>query len=566
MEKTAHTDLVRPGEQWFFYWKTSAALWESKIREIPLDEVIFLPLNWGFHSDSPESFDFSDSLPERDLLRLTQSLMQQKRKFCWLLPLTPAPFLPNGGVSVSGARTLSLNKEGIQLSCVDAEGTLNKIYSFFEPKVFQAFVKFTQSFGEFLSKHEIRSQVFGAEFFFTENSLNHSYLEDSSQAFDQGFSRYLKKTHSAPNSLSPQEELDLKTKFTQEVRELFSGMAEAALSPYWSGCQKIYCLGGSPRNTIERTLNNQKPQLEYFHDLFNHYSRGEWISSALLTSEEKKGILTQVLQDHFGKTEIEKQYHFKTSSLSLGEEWESYGNVQIIGSLNNSHWKKIGLLDYLDEEFRWMYQQHDEVIFTTDWIEENAHKIKFFSAEGMDRTHFSQMMKLFMMGQKILFDKSGLSPELERRLEIFYLENNLDRQSVNFQTQIVLTTLGDGKFITFEGDKLKTASQAKFVWKNIFKWLNLIQPEVHMDTDVFGLWKIRATNASDLNFLDVRRFSVYNPTSYKKNITVKTQKHFAFMRMNEPLRAKAQSNPQGVDIELLPGGRVSLDFGHYEER
>lgn len=565
MEKT-HTDLVRPGEQWFFYWKTSASLWESKIREIPQDEVIFLPLNWGFHSDSPETFDFGDSLPERDLLRLTKNLMQQKRKFCWLLPLSPAPFLPNGGVSVSGARTLSQNREGIQISCLDAEGILNKIYSFFEPKVFQSFVKFTQSFGEFLSKNQIRSQVFGAEFYFTENSENHSYLEDRSQAFDQGFSRYLKKNHSAPNSLSPQEEMKLKSKFTQEVRELFAGMAEAALAPFWAGVQKIHCLGGSPRNTIERTLKNQKPQLEYFHDLFNHFSRGEWISSALLTSEEKKGILTQVLQDHFGKTEIEKQYHFKTASLSLGEEWESYGNVQIIGSLNNTHWKKIGLLDYLDEEFRWMYQQHDEVVFTTDWIEENAHKIKFFSAEGMDRTHFSQMMKLFMMGQKILFDKSGLSPELERRLEIFYLENNLERQSVNFQTQIVLTTLGDGKFITFEGDKLKTASQAKFVWKNIFKWLNLIQPEVHMDPDVFGLWKIRATNATDLNFLDVRRFSVYNPTSYKKNITVKTQKHFAFMRMNEPLRAKAQSNPHGVDIELLPGGRVSLDFGHYEER
>lgn len=565
MEK-AHTDLIRPGEQWFFYWKTSASLWDTKIREIPTDEVIFLPLNWGFHSDSPESFDFSDSLPERDLLRLIQNLTQHNRKFCWLLPLNPAPFLPNGGVNVSSARTLAVNSEGIQLSCLDAEGTLNKIYSYFEPKVFQAFVKFTQSFGEFLSKNQVRSQVFGAEFFFIENSITHSYLEDSSPAFDQGFSRYLKKNHSASDTLALQSEMNLKGKFTEEVQDLFRGMAEAALAPYWSGVQKIHCLGGSPRNAIERTLTNQKPQLHYFQDLFYHYSRGEWISTALLTHEEKKGILTQVLNDHFGKTEIEKQYHFKTGSQSLGEEWESYGNVQIIGEMKNSHWKKIGLIDYLDEEFRWMYQQHDEVIFTTDWIEENAHKIKFFTASGMDRTHFSQMLKLFMMGQKILFDKSNLTPELERRLEIFYLENNLERQSVNFQTQIVLTTLGDGKFITFEGEKLKTVSQAKFVWKNIFKWLNLIQPEVHMDPDVFGLWKIRATTGADLNYLDVRRFSVYNPTSYKKNITVKTQKHFAFMRMSEPLRAKAQSNPQGVDIELLPGGRVSLDFGHYEER
>lgn len=565
MEK-AHTDLVRPGEQWFFYWKTSAALWESKIREIPADEVVFLPLNWGLHAESPEGFDFHGGVPERDLLRLAESLTRQRRKFCWILPLSPAPFLPNGGVSVSGARALALNQDGIKLSAIDAEGVLHKIYSFFEPKVFQSYVKFVQGFGDFLGKNQIRSQVFGAEFFYTEGSFTHSYLEDHSPAMDQGFSRYLKKNHSGSSTLGPQEERELKVKFTQEVRELFAGMAEAALAPYWGGVQRIHCLGGSPRDTIERSLTNRRPQLSYFRDLFHHFSRGEWISSALLSGEEKTGILTQVLADHFGRTEIEKQYHFKTSSPSLGEEWESYGNVQLIGELRSSPWARVGLLAYLDEEFRWMYQQHDEVNFTTDWIEENAHKIKFFTANGMDRTRFSQMLKLFMMGQKIIFDRSGLSPELERRLEIFYLENNLERQSVNFQTQIVLASLGDGKFITFEGEKLATASQAKFVWKNVFKWLNLIQPEVHMDPDVFGLWKIRGTTATDLNFLDVRRFSVYNPTSYKKSITVRTQKHFAFMRMNEPLRAKAQSNPEGVEIELLPGGRVSLDFGHYEER
>jgi hypothetical protein len=86
-----------------------------------------------------------------------------------------------------------------------------------------------------------------------------------------------------------------------------------------------------------------------------------------------------------------------------------------------------------------------------------------------------------------------------------------------------------------------------------------------MDREVFGLWNIRATNASDLNYLDVRRINLYNPTSYKKSVTIRTHKHFAFMKMVDPERAQAKSTPDGVQVELLPNGTVALDFGHFEE-
>ncbi len=102
-------NVVTPGEQWFFYWKTSAALWEAQILELPREEIIFLPLHWGLHSEQ-DSWDFGDhelgaSQPERDLFRLASLLTQHGRKFAWLLPLTPSPFLPNGGLPVAAART-----------------------------------------------------------------------------------------------------------------------------------------------------------------------------------------------------------------------------------------------------------------------------------------------------------------------------------------------------------------------------------------------------------------------------------------------------------------------------
>jgi len=35
--------------------------------------------------------------------------------------------------------------------------------------------------------------------------------------------------------------------------------------------------------------------------------------------------------------------------------------------------------------------------------------------------------------------------------------------------------------------------------------------------------------------------------------------------MIDPTRAQAKSSPEGVDVELLPNGKIALDFGHFEE-
>jgi hypothetical protein len=82
---------------------------------------------------------------------------------------------------------------------------------------------------------------------------------------------------------------------------------------------------------------------------------------------------------------------------------------------------------------------------------------------------------------------------------------------------------------------------------------------------VFSLWRIRATGPQDLNYLDVRRVNFYNPTSYKKKISVDSVSSFAFMRVIDPANAEARSVPHGVEVTLLPQGRIALDFGHYEE-
>lgn len=567
IKKHLDFDPVRPGEQWFFYWKTSAALWESRILEFATHEVVFLPVYWGFHAENQNDWDFGKIQPEKDLLRLTQLLTQHGRKFCFILPLTPAPFLPNGGVPVYAARTLSQNQEGIHLAVLDQENILHKMFSFFEPKVFQSFVSFCQAFGTFLSKNKIKAPIWGGKFFYYQFGRKISFIEDSSITFEQGFSRYLKQNNTGGVNLTiPHEEYVLKSKFTDEVDGLFSSSAESTLAPYWSGTQRIVMLGSSPEETIVRSLPGGKSQLEFTRDLFHHFISSDWISSALLTSQEKKETLDWILKEHFGSREIDERYHYKTHKGELTSEFKPFGVIDLFESGKDSHFSQIGLYPFLSQHFRWLYQSHGQLNFTPEWIDESQHKIKIFYGKELDRIQFAQILKLFMMGQRVLLDRAGLGDGLDKKLQVFLIENNIKSQSVNFMTLTQIHELGEGRLVVYDGETLKNNPGREKFWLNLFNFMELVQPEIQMDEDVFSLWRIRGTTPHELSYLDVRRVNLYNPTSYKKTISIKTHKHFAFMKMIDPTRAQAKSTPDGVDVEILPQGKIALDFGHYEEK
>lgn len=556
---------VSPGEQWFCYWKTSAALWENKILSFSAQEVVFIPLYWGFFAEAPGEWDFGALHPERDLLRLIQILTQHGRKFAFILPLTPAPFLPNGGVPVWAARTLAVSNDGVHHAPLNADGKLNKMFSFFDPNVFKAYSQFLKKLGGFFASHKIKAPIWGAHFNYYQDGEVHSFFEDRSLSFEQGFSRYLKQNNPEGNDLTETKvEAKLKITFQNDVIQLFHTTAEMELGPFWAGKQNIVCLGASPKETILRALPCGKSELEYTHDLFHHYLHGHWISSALLTKEEKKGALARILQEHFGSDEINHRYHYEVYDPELTEEFRPLAVIDIFHG-EGKYFEQLGLVPYLNQQFRWLYQLHTELNFTPEWIDINHQKIKVFQGSLLDRTRFAQILKLFMMGQKIILDKNDLSPELDKRLQIFLLENNLKVQSVNFLTPVQITELGEGRLILFEGDKLKNKSDNQKFWQHIFEFLKLVQPELMMDEDVFSLWRIRATTPHELSYLDVRRVNFYNPTSYKKQVTIKTHKHFAFMKMIDPVKAQAKSTPEGVQVELMPNGKIALDFGHYEE-
>lgn len=538
-------DPVLPGEQWFCYWKTSAALWESRIRTLDTAKEISIPVYWGFHSEGQDKWDFGHYLAERDLGRLVELLIQYRVRFQWIFPLTPCPLMPNGGIPVSAARTLSMGPNGIHLCSLNGQNSLHKVYSYFEPKVFSSFVSFLKSFKAFLQKACPQSHVVGQEYFFTEDGVLTSFMHDQSLAFEQGFSRYL-KNNSFEELTDPSEEKKLRQEFLKEVGILFKQTAHAELDSFWRNQEEVCFLGASPKETIQRSLPSGKASIGYFIDLFEHYLFARKISSALLKSEEKKGLLETVLNENFNTG----------NAWQRDQLWEGLCLFELYSPKPQDFFGQ-GLHQYLSSEFRWLYRFHADDFKDTD-------SLKIVHSKYLDKTHFVQVLKSFMLGRKIVIDKNNLDPDLEKRLGLFYIENNLKIETVRFQTQMTLAELGEGKLLVYDGKGLNKDNYQIF-WKKVFEVMGVTHLHTELPEDVFSLWKRRECSTDELNYLDVRRVSFYNPTSYKKHVKLQTQNKFAFMRMIDPQKANAKSSAQVIDVELLPQGRISLDFGHFEE-
>lgn len=538
-------DPVLPGEQWFCYWKTSAALWESRVRTLDTSKVHYIPVYWGFHAEGPDQWDYGHYHAERDLKRLVEIFTQHRVRFKWIFPLTPCPLMPNGGTPVYAARHISVGPQGVHLCSFNSQNNLQKMYSYFEPKVFMAFGSFLKSFKEFLIKSNINIPVIGQQYFFNESGVLYSFLYDRSLAFEQGFSRYLKQNE-IEDLEDPTREVKLQEEFINEVHGLFKETAKAALKNFWEGHEEVCFLGASPKETIERSLTTGKSELGYFIDLFEHYLFARKISSTLLRHEEKKGLLDAVLKDHF----------IQGDAWLKDDTWSGLCLFELYSPKPQDFFGQ-GLHQHLSANYRWLYRFHHE-----DFKDSDA--LKIVHAKYLDKTHFTQVLKSFLLGKKIIIDRNSIDPELDKRLGLFYYENNLKVESVKFQSQMTLTQLGEGKLLIYDGTELNKENYQVF-WKKVFEVMEVDHLHTELSDDVFSLWKQRECAHDELNYLDVRRVSLFNPTSYKKQVKIHTQGKFAFMRLIDPQKAQAKSTGQVIDVELLPQGRISLDFGHFEE-
>ena len=87
---------------------------------------------------------------------------------------------------------------------------------------------------------------------------------------------------------------------------------------------------------------------------------------------------------------------------------------------------------------------------------------------------------------------------------------------------------------------------------------------IDSDADVQYFWMRRAANSFELSYEEIRRVHVYNPTSYKKKMRFKSTTGFAFLRSVDERHVELKSTPIGIELMLLPGGSITLDFVYFE--
>ena len=561
-------DAVFPGENWFFYWKTSASLWKTKLQDFPGTKII-IPLNWSFHSETGDQFDFGDQRPETNLKKLVEIAQEVGKQVVFFLPLTPAPFLSNGGLPHFLARGPSLNFEKMVYSVVDADDHLIKIYSFFDPRVFEAFDRFVKKLGQYFKINNISSDLWGIRSGYFQDGHFKSFFEDTSKTFDLAFSRFLEEKRPPQQVLSFLEEKQFAFEFNKTVQDLYITTARESIGANFEGTLDVAFLGGSTSKFLKR-LAGSISTVDYSTELYEALAKDIIPSSVLIHHRLKKGVLSREFNDLVANSYLparlsaNSSYEYEDvaifSPLSFFKVYEKIDGVSAIFQ----SWEQLNLWTYLRSTFGWSYK-----VISNDTLKLHENKnpyqeyIHMVHGHDIDRTLFNYMLKIFMNGGRIIMNRSGLSEEFSKRFETFFLENALVVEKVNFKTKIQNITLGDGRLILIDGDQFSEMSPADYeeFWKKIIETFSILHIPIQNVEGIDYYWRTRPSSTNELKFEEVRRLSLYNPTSYRKKIKMNLLKNFVVYKVIDEINVLVQTFPNEVEIELSPEGSVIIDFG-----
>lgn len=568
-------DVVFPGENWFFYWKTSPSLWEAKLRDFKGPSPLFVPIYWSLHSEYSDKFDFGQNKPETDLARLAKLALKQGIDLVFFLAIGPVPFQINGGVPSYLARNLSQNRDRLAMGVLDNSQRVNKIYSFFDPKVFQAYRKFAYNIGQYFSQLGIEFPVMGLDSMRLEGEHLISFFKDDSPVFEAGFSRYLSQLEvSDPDKIEnikkdPEFLKSLKEDYFKLIQNLYKDAAKESLGGHWNGILEVCLLGAGTKDIFKRLVDNWNQEKDYFKPLFLSIAKGIYPSSVLLDFNLKEKSLGRALTDVVTTPLVQR---FLSSNTYGDELTHAFSQLFFFELFNaNSGYFNIdqaldqsGLKYYFEKEFPNSIKFSN--LIPTDFDELDPRRIHFFFGSRIDNTNFSQILKLFLSGMKVFIDVDELDERIADKLEVFFVENNIQTEKINYISPITKASLGEGLIITFDSSKLRETSLVKRAgfWDTIMDYMDIKHLEINVDEDIEYFWKARSSNTYELNYEEIRRVSFYNPTSYRRKALIKTSKNFAFIKHLDQFHSDLKSTPIGIELSLLPGGSITLDFGFFD--
>ena len=569
------SDAVFPGENWFYYWRTSPSLWENKLENYTGPLPLFVPINWPLHSEHQDQIDFGQIKPETDLKRLENIAKKLGKEIIFIIPVGPAPFLVNGGLPSYLARSLSINNDGIAISVLDDADRVNRVYSYYDPRVFQAFRKFMYHLGQYFTQSGVSSPLYALESFRIEEECLISFFKDHSQVFDGGFNRYIKQLQDTePLKIeklieNPVYEKDLKLEYSQLIQGLYLSSISEFLPGSFSGELKICLLGSGSIDLFKRSSDFWENQSDYFKSLMKSIVNGICPTSILINPKKKEGVFSKAISNLTSnsilKTYLSEDDYTDDSSLSFkplfffelhdgGEGHFSFEKAMEIS----------GLKYFFEKEYPWAYRITNRLNLNIDEIEEKV--VHFYFGSRLNQEQFNHVLKMFMNGNKVFLDINKISSKFLNKLEVFFTENNIAVEKINYISQVTKASLGEGLIVTYDSEKLGHTSLTKRsgFWDSMVSYLEVKQLKVQAEDGVEYFWKVRSSNSYELNYEEVRRVSFFNPTSYKRKVHIVSSHNFAFSKTIDQHRVEVNSTPIGIDILLLPGGMVTLDFGYFE--
>lgn len=574
-------DSVFPGENWFFYWKTSASLWRVKIESLVGVSKIIVPVNWAFHSDTGDKYDFAQEKPETDLKKIVDIANEYSKEVVFLVPIGPCPYLPNGGLPSLLARTPMKDELGRVVATVDQDGNLNKMYSFYDPRVYKAYDNFVRNLGEYFSRNGIACDVWSLDCCqITLDKGLVSYLDDYSAVYEQGFSRFLAskreelkaegendpEAEDVPNILNPEQEHMYHVEFKATIKDIYMLASQERMSGNWEGCVSASFLGGGQEDFFKR-IHQSDSLVQYGHDLLEALSLDAHVSSVLLPGRLKKGVLGKMLSQLVTNSFMAKKF----SSNSFEDETSHQFTPKVFFEVydltpdflpETIGWADLGLWDYLQKYYSWCYSDMGDREYRLN-EDTDVDRIFFFHGLGMEQSLFHNMLKTFMSGGQVILNRAGLSREFQKKLEAFFLENDLQIEKVKLHTTIINTTLGDGRFLVFNGDDLVELEDKKAIefWHRVISTFDIGHLVVLPPEGVQIAWKVRSCNTQELQFEEVRRMGIYNPSSYKRKIKFVIPNHFRLIKVVDEDKVKFSHGQKEIEVELMPEGSLSLDFG-----
>ncbi len=579
-----NSDPACPGENWFLYWRTSSSLWRSKIEKMRGGKNIIVPINWSFHSETGDRVDFGNDRPESNLARLVEMAGECNRTVHFYLPVTPAPFLQNGGLPHLLARQVAQGPDQLAFAMVDSLGQLLKIHSFFDPRVFQSFTKFIGQLAHYFTHSGVNAKLWGLECGYIENGGYQSFLFDRSKTYGQAFTRYMGLAkEEAPeleknlNSLSFEKKMNMR--FFWTIRDLYIDALKKELSTHFEGILKYSFMGASPIDFLDRACGNNNFS-KYSEDMLESLCRDVIPSSILIPQSGKKTIYSRQVDELVSYSlvsskiedsyyEEDRQSYFfglvffhlflpdqKVPQQSHMVDWENPLRIE-------ERWMVQGLRSFLKNNFPYTYSLIPIEKFRFDETVSLSSKVSVIDGELVDQKVFNNVLKTFMSGGQILMDRSNLSPFFLLKLETFFLENSLAVEKIFFHTNVHSALLGDGKLVLYEGGLLNTKSESEKneFWEKMSKFFNLVHIKNIKNDEVTSYWRTRSSSPSELNYEEIRRLSLYNGTSYKKKIKLPLERNFVLLKILDEQNAVVQSYPHQIEVQLLPEGAVSLDFG-----